>query len=300
LDVHNGATDPALLGQFRRLAFQKNRFSPLKSERKELARREAFGMQKRRAIIGDFPITRGEAPRIRGIRAKRARLLARARAIESCATPLALFGPPSTSCPVPARVLVLFAHPAFQKSRINLRLVAAVRALEGITFRDLYEEYPTFQIDVAREQELLVAHDIIVLQHPFYWYSCPALLKEWLDLVLEYGFAYGRGGDKLHGKTLLSAITTGGPEAAYSRSGLNHFTLPELLAPFEQTARLCGMTWLPPFAVHGTVRVEDPAQFDRDAVDYARILAALRDKKLAPSAARELPRLNANLAGLGL
>lgn len=201
---------------------------------------------------------------------------------------------------VPARVLVLFAHPALQKSRINARLAAAIRGLPGITFRDLYEEYPTFQIDVAAEQAQLIAHDIIVLQYPFFWYSCPALLKEWLDLVLEYGFAYGPAGNKLHGKSLLSAITTGGPESAYAHSGRNHYTLQELLAPFEQTARLCGMHWLPPFAVHGVGHVTDATIFDRDAADYARVLTALRDNKISAESSRSLARLNADLTALGV
>jgi glutathione-regulated potassium-efflux system ancillary protein KefG len=171
-----------------------------------------------------------------------------------------------------ARVLVLFAHPAFQKSRIHRHLVPAARATEGVTFHDLYEAYPDFQIDVAREQALLRAHDAIVFQHPFYWYSCPALLKEWLDLVLEFGFAYGTGGTALHGKTLASALTTGGPAEAYARTGSNRFTMAELLAPFEQTAHLCGMTWHPPFVVHGTVRLTDPAALAAHAADYARFL----------------------------
>ena len=92
------------------------------------------------------------------------------------------------------RVLILFAHPALQKSRVNRRLVAAVQNLENVTINDLYEEYPDFSIDVKREQALLESHDIIIFQHPLYWYSCPALLKEWQDLVLEYGFAYGAQG----------------------------------------------------------------------------------------------------------
>lgn len=34
---------------------------------------------------------------------------------------------------------------------------------------------------------------MIVFQHPLYTYSCPALLKEWLDRVLSRGFASGPG-----------------------------------------------------------------------------------------------------------
>jgi glutathione-regulated potassium-efflux system ancillary protein KefG len=175
------------------------------------------------------------------------------------------------------RVLVLFCHPAFHKSRINRRLVESIRGLEGVRFHDLYEEYPDFDIDIQREQALLVAHEVIVLQHPFFWYSSPALLKEWEDLVLEYGFAYGPGGTALAGKTLLTAITTGGGAHAYSREGHNYFTIRELLAPFEQTARLCGMRYAAPFVVHGAIQLTTPAEIDEHGIRYRRRLEALRD-----------------------
>ena len=35
-----------------------------------------------------------------------------------------------------------------------------------MTFHDLYEAYPDFDIDVRREQALLLAHDVIVLPAP--------------------------------------------------------------------------------------------------------------------------------------
>ncbi len=174
-----------------------------------------------------------------------------------------------------ARVLVLFAHPALQKSRVNRRLAAAAAAVPGVTLHDLYEAYPDFHVDVPREQALLLAHDAVVFQHPFYWYSCPALLKEWQDLVLAPGFAYGPGGDRLRGKRFLSAITTGGGAAAYTHGGHNRFTIGELLAPFEQTAHLCGMVWQEPFVVHGATRLEDETELARHAAAYAARLAAL-------------------------
>ena len=100
-------------------------------------------------------------------------------------------------------ILVLFAHPAFERSRVHRRLVDAVAELPGITFHDLYEAYPDFDVDVRREQKLLLEHDLVVLQHPFFWYSTPPLVKQWEDLVLEHGWAYGTGGNALHGKRLL-------------------------------------------------------------------------------------------------
>ena len=196
-----------------------------------------------------------------------------------------------------ARILVLFAHPAFERSRVHRRLVAAVRAQHGVTFHDLYEAYPDFDVDVRREQELLLAHDLIVLQHPFYWYSTPPLVKQWIDLVLEYGWAYGVRGTALRGKRLLSAISAGGPEASYGRSGSNYFTVRELLAPLVQTAQLCGLELLPPFVLYGTHGF-DADDIARAADEYGRLLAALRDGRVDLDAARALPRINLDLGAL--
>ena len=197
----------------------------------------------------------------------------------------------------PRKLLVLFAHPAIRRSRVNRRLVEAARGLEGVTVNDLYEAYPDLDIDVEREQRLLDQHDAVVFQHPFYWYSTPAILKEWQDLVLEHGWAYGQDGHALEGKILLNATTTGGSEETYRRAGSNHFTMRELLAPFEQTARLCGMRYLPPFVVHGTHTLDEKG-IEGHAADYRSILMALRDGELDVDAARALPRLNADLTGL--
>jgi glutathione-regulated potassium-efflux system ancillary protein KefG len=178
------------------------------------------------------------------------------------------------------RVLVLFAHPVLERSRVNKRLVDAIRDLPGVTVHDLYEAYPTLGIDVAREQALLGEHDVIVFQHPFYWYSTPAILKEWQDLVLEHGWAYGPGGTALRGKITLNAITTGGPANSYGRAGHNNFTVRELLAPWEQTARLCQMRFLAPFVVHAALRIVGDADLGARRDGYRRLIEGLRDERI--------------------
>lgn len=188
---------------------------------------------------------------------------------------------------MPSDVLILFAHPAPQRSRVNRALRRAVIDLPGVTFHDLYAAYPDFMIDIADEQALLLSHDVIILQHPFYWYSAPAILKEWQDLVLQHGFAYGVGGKALVGKTLMSAISTGGQDTSYNESGMNRFAVTELLRPFEQTARLCGMNWLPPFIIHGTHAIEDDA-ISQSAEAYRQLIGELRDGRAS------VPRGNAN------
>jgi len=172
------------------------------------------------------------------------------------------------------RVLVQFFHPVFEKSRAHRRLTEAARDREGVTFRDLYELYPDFDIDVSCEQHMLREHDVCVVQHPFFWYSGPPLLKQWLDLVLEHGWAYGREGTALRGKWILHAISAGGGLDAYGPSGGNRHEIGEFLLPFEQTARLCHMRWLPPFCVAGTHRMEE-AEFEAAGEAYGRMLDAL-------------------------
>jgi glutathione-regulated potassium-efflux system ancillary protein KefG len=174
-----------------------------------------------------------------------------------------------------ARVLILFAHPALERSRVHRTLLAQVPASPDITLHDLYEAYPRYDIDVPREQELLLDHDVIVFQHPFYWYSTPPILKQWQDLVLEHGWAYGSQGKQLFGKTFLSVISAGGGELAYCSEGANRFTVRELLAPVEQTARLCGMRFLPPFVIFGTHRLT-PDEIRAEGVRYRALLEGLQ------------------------
>jgi glutathione-regulated potassium-efflux system ancillary protein KefG len=190
------------------------------------------------------------------------------------------------------KVLILFAHPALEKSRVNVQLMRAVRKLPGVTFHDLYEAYPHLHIDVKREQRLVEEHDIVIFQHPFYWYSSPAILKEWQDLVLEYGYAYGKGGQAFKGKRMLNAVTTGGPKEAYRPEGNNRFTVRQFLAPFDQTAHLCNMIYLAPFVIHRSLFILDEAQCFPFAAEYRRAVEALRDGSLDLEAARKAERLN--------
>jgi glutathione-regulated potassium-efflux system ancillary protein KefG len=178
------------------------------------------------------------------------------------------------------KILIILAHPAIHKSRVNRELILAVSDLENVYINDLYENYPDFFINVKREQELLQEHDIIVWHHPLYWYSCPAILKEWMDLVLEHDFAYGRRGTRLHGKKVLNAITTGGSAEVYSEKGKNHFTIHQFLVPFLQTANLCGMLYLAPFVIHGA-HMLNKRGVDFYAQKYKKAIISLRDGKFS-------------------
>lgn len=152
-------------------------------------------------------------------------------------------------------ILVILAHPYLEHSRANRALVREVRDLEGVEVRNLYERYPDFDVDIEVEQQALLEADIIVWQHPMYWYSVPGLLKHWFDKVLARGWAYGDGGTRLHGKRCLWVVTTGGDETAFRPDGMHAFSFESFVPHIEQTARFCGMEWLPPVVLHGSHRV---------------------------------------------
>ena len=190
-----------------------------------------------------------------------------------------------------AKVLILFAHPALEKSRVHARLIKHLHSLSGISFHDLYQTYPDFDIHVEREQRLLLEHDIIVWQHPFYWYSAPALLKQWQDLVLEHGWAYGAHGKQLTGKLALNIISTGGSAGAYTDKGRNRFPIRTFLSCYEQTAHLCNMHYAPPFVVHGTHRLSH-ADIELHATQYEQLLIALANDRISNEEMTNITYLN--------
>jgi len=196
------------------------------------------------------------------------------------------------------KILVLFAHPRPERSEVNVRLADVARQVDGVTMADLYAEYPSFEIDVDREQERLLAHDVIVFQHPVYWYTGPALLKEWQDLVLEHGFAYGSDGRALEGKMLLNAVTCGARREVYTQDGGYRHELRDYFAPFEQTALLCRMRYLPPFALFAAGHAADEGRLEAHLADYGRLLAALVQGRIDIDRAEGELTLSDNLSEL--
>ena len=177
--------------------------------------------------------------------------------------------PPDT-----ADILVLVAHPAMEQSRVNRRLMqAAATASARVVVRDLYALYPDYLIDIDAEQALLASAKLIVWQHPIQWYSMPPLMKLWVDEVLSFGWAYGPGGTALRGKDLWLAATTGGPQESYHPDSYNRYFFDAFMPPYEQTASLCGMRFLPPLRLHGAHRAED-AEVDAHLAVYAQRLSS--------------------------
>ncbi|MEO0624055.1 MAG: NAD(P)H-dependent oxidoreductase [Pseudomonadota bacterium] len=187
-----------------------------------------------------------------------------------------------------ARLLVYYAHPGHRSSRVNRPMAEAAARIAGISLVDLYRRYPRHNIDVAEEQARLLEADVILFQFPLFWYSTPSLIKEWIDLVLEHGFAYGTGGDRLAGKAMMLALTAAGPEEAYTANGYQHFPLRTFLTPLEQTARLCQMRFLAPYVLHGSLKALEVGEVAPHVAGFQRLLEALRDDRYDTQAAETL------------
>jgi glutathione-regulated potassium-efflux system ancillary protein KefF len=160
------------------------------------------------------------------------------------------------------QIELVYAHPYPDRSRANRMLLDGVRDVPGLTVRSLYELYPDFDIDAETERARIAAADVLVWQHPTYWYSVPALLKHWFDKVLTRGFAYGESGTALHGKRCLWVTTTGGNIASYRPGGMHEHPFHVFVPPIEQTARFCGMQWEEPLILHASHTITDEAVRD--------------------------------------
>lgn len=133
--------------------------------------------------------------------------------------------------------LVIVTHPDIENSLINRTWIDELRSYPGeFEIHLLYKKYPTLEIDIEAEQTLLSDFDEIIFQFPIHWYSTPFALKKYIDEVFEFGWAFGPGGDKLKGKRIGLAVSTGGNQASYE----NGLTLEDLLNDVRLTFEYCG------------------------------------------------------------
>jgi len=176
-------------------------------------------------------------------------------------------------------ILVLAAHPQLEHSRINahlMRRAAAPALAERVQVRDLYALYPDYLIDVAAEQRALAAAQLVVWLQPLHWYGMTPLLKLWVDEVLAFGWAYGPQGRALFGKDLWLVASTGSSEGSYRPQGTHRHFFDAFMPPYEQTAALVGMRFLPPLLLHGAHRASD-AELAAHAEVFAQRLGSWPD-----------------------
>jgi glutathione-regulated potassium-efflux system ancillary protein KefF len=181
--------------------------------------------------------------------------------------------------------LIIFAHPQLQISRANRALIEAAHEAEHVAVHDIYEVYPDMHLRVRPEQMLLEKYDVILFQFPLQWYAPPALLKEYMDIVLQRGWAYGDDEHALEGKIFGCITSAAGTEESFSAEGYNRYPLQTYLSPLEQTALLCRMACLEHYVIYDAAAMSD-TRLKKEVKSYAAYLDQLTN---APS--DELPYL---------
>ncbi|MFE7614371.1 MFS transporter [Streptomyces sp. NPDC057496] len=164
--------------------------------------------------------------------------------------------------------LVIIAHPELEASRVNALWRRALDEDGRATVRALSDTRSADGFDPAAEQDALAAHDRIVLQFPFRWYSAPPLLAEWLEAAFSRGWAYGPGGHALEGKELSIAVSTWSRASDYAKDGKYGRTMQDLTSPFATTAARVGMRYREGWFLHGVGELSD-AELEQSARDYA-------------------------------
>lgn len=172
-----------------------------------------------------------------------------------------------------ADMLLLLFHPSFARSKTNAALIKSTSAMPGVEVVDMYALYGNGQIDADIEIKRLLNAKRVILQFPIQWYSSPALLQTWKDVVLTRMFyiAYESEGKHFEGTPLLIAVTAGNTQNAYSPSGINRFSLGESLTPFMAMASRCNLLWADPFVVYEAGKL-DQTSLEKEVIRYAQHL----------------------------
>jgi glutathione-regulated potassium-efflux system ancillary protein KefG len=152
------------------------------------------------------------------------------------------------------KILVIVAHPNFDKSRVNASLISRLKGRKDITVHNLYSKYENFQINTEKEITLLKKYDKIVIQFPMMWYSAPPLLKLWIDQVLT---KIAHSENFLKDRKIMLVVTCGGKYIKYVKSNDNKYSINELLSPLEETFKYLGMKQIKPFYIFNTPEITD-------------------------------------------
>ncbi|MEW6484879.1 MAG: NAD(P)H-dependent oxidoreductase [Pseudomonadota bacterium] len=170
------------------------------------------------------------------------------------------------------KTMLILAHPKFDESVVNRILIDKLMLNSDIYLNNLSERYKSERLDVEREQRLLTEHERIIFQFPLYWYSYPAILKQWIDDVFTPGFAYGRKGNLLGthlvGKQFSIVTTVGGVEPMYIPGGIIGSSVNELLRHLQATIEYVGGIYTYPHFIYGSAFVKNEGHLKENLKSY--------------------------------
>ncbi|NUU78830.1 NAD(P)H oxidoreductase [Paenibacillus xylanilyticus] len=84
---------------------------------------------------------------------------------------------------------------------LDLHEVSFDPVLRGMDEPDYTQEHQVFSPEIETEMERLKKHDAVAFVFPLWWWHLPAMLKGYVDRVMNNSFAYGT--NKLHHQQIL-------------------------------------------------------------------------------------------------
>ena len=84
---------------------------------------------------------------------------------------------------------------------LDLHEIGFNPVLQGMDEPDYTQPHQAFSPEVTTEMERLKKHDAVAFVFPLWWWHLPAMLKGYVDRVMNNGFAYGS--NKLHHQKIL-------------------------------------------------------------------------------------------------
>jgi NAD(P)H dehydrogenase (quinone) len=188
------------------------------------------------------------------------------------------------------KVLYIYAHPepkSFNGALKDTALAALQEEGHEVKLSDLYEmnfnpvlkasDYPerknpeifnpfleglnasktgAFASDIKEEMEKVKWADLLIFQFPIWFTSMPAIMKGWIDRIMEPGFAFNPVNNSMYdtgllkGKFSMLVMTCGSSKNVYSEGGA-HGDLNKLFEPITHCIfEFTGMKVLPSHVIY--------------------------------------------------
>lgn len=132
--------------------------------------------------------------------------------------------------------LFIFGHQNMQESFHS-------KAIYDLIDQDkiiIYDLYPDFKIDIEKEHERLAKYDELVFVSPVNWYTPTPIIHQYINLVFDYGFGYGKDAI-MRGVPYSLILTSGGRPEFYSITGKHFYPFEEFQIDIFQSFALMHM-----------------------------------------------------------
>lgn len=179
------------------------------------------------------------------------------------------------------KTLIIVAHPEVDNSPTQQFLQASLPKLtnadDQVIWHDLTAVLAASNWQRDAELTLLKQAQRIIWQFPLYWYSAPAILKQWQEAVFtgevsQYEF--------LAGKELGLVVSLGEKLANYQAGAREQFTISEILRPDQAFAQKLGWHYLTPLIIEQFGYLTEGAK-QKLLVDYQQYLTLAQPASFA-------------------